>query len=73
MVTDERLIAELRVEIVRLRAALADAMEWSWSSEPPPVEVVARCEAALGIIDELPAPYLAEHVGTPDSAEPIPA
>jgi hypothetical protein len=66
----EGLIAMLR--IVRLRAALADAMEWRWSGEPPPADVVSRCEAALGITDEIPAAY-AERVVTPDSAESVPA
>jgi hypothetical protein len=73
MATDEGLIAELGIEIVRLRAALADAMDWSWTGQPPPAEVVARCEAALGITDEVPAPYTARCVSSTDSAEPVPA
>lgn len=40
---------KLRATITRLRAALAESMEWGWSSDPPPPEVLARREAALGI------------------------
>ena len=54
---DEGVIAELRVEIVRLRAALAEAMDWGWTDALPPAEVVERCEVALGISDELPAAF----------------
>jgi hypothetical protein len=35
MKTDDRLIADFRVEIVRLRAALAEAMEWGWADALP--------------------------------------
>ena len=77
MKTDDRLIAELRVEIVRLRATLAEAMEWGWADALPPAEVVARCEAALGLTDDVPDVFPqvfrnpSERVDTPDSAEPI--
>ena len=77
MANDDRLIAELRVEVVRLRAALAEAMEWGWADALPPAEVVARCETALGLTDEIPAPFSQvfrnplEPVGTPDPAEPV--
>jgi hypothetical protein len=71
MVTDEGLIAELRVQVVRLRAALADAMDRRWSGAPPPADVVSRCEAALGITDEVPAAYFEERVSTTDSVEPV--
>ena len=77
MTTDDRLSAELRVEIVRLRAALAEAMDWGWADALPPAEVVARCETALGITDEIPAPFSqvfrnpSEPVGKPDTAEPV--
>ena len=34
--------------IERLRAALAEAMEWNWLDPvPPPPEVVGQCEQAL--------------------------
>jgi hypothetical protein len=49
---NEGLVAELRVEVVRLRAALEEAMNWRWTDEPPPAEVVSRCEAAAGVTDE---------------------
>ena len=77
MKTDDRLIAESRVEIVRLRAALAEAMDWGWADALPPAEVVARCEAALGITDDVPDVFpqmfrdTSEPVGTPDTAEAV--
>jgi hypothetical protein len=52
MRTETELVAELRREIIRLRAALADAMDWRWGNEPPPVEVVERLEVALGLPQE---------------------
>jgi hypothetical protein len=52
MRTDDALIGELRREIVRLRAALAEAMDWRWGNDPPPAEVVERLEVALGLPDE---------------------
>ena len=45
-------VDELRREIVRLRAALAEAMDWSWGNDPPPADVVERLEVALGLPDE---------------------
>jgi hypothetical protein len=77
MKTDDRLIADLRVEIVRLRAALAEAMEWGWADALPPAEVVARCETALGLTDDIPDVFpqvfrnSSERAGTPDTAEPV--
>jgi hypothetical protein len=56
----------LRVEVVRLRAALDEATNWRWTDEPPPAQVVARCEAALGITDEIPAAAPAELVAVED-------
>ena len=52
MRTESALIGELRREIVRLRAALAEAMDWKWGNEPPPAEVVERLEVALGLPEE---------------------
>ena len=77
MKTDDRLIADFRVEIVRLRAALAEAMEWGWADALPPAEVVARCETALGLTDDVPDVSSqvfrnsSERAGTPDTAEPV--
>ena len=52
MRTETALIDELRREVVRLRAALAEAMDWSWGSDPPPAEVVERLEVVLGLPEE---------------------
>ncbi len=52
MRTETTLVDELRREIVRLRAALAEAMDWSWGKDPPPADVVERLEVALGLPDE---------------------
>jgi len=49
----ESLIDELRRELGRVRAALVESMDWGWSVYFPPDEVVARCEAALGIADTI--------------------
>ena len=49
----ESLIDELRRELGRVRAALVESMDWGWSVYFPPDEVVARCEAALGITDSI--------------------
>ena len=49
----ESLIDELRRELGRVRAALVESMDWGWSVYFPPDEVVARCEAALGITDTI--------------------
>jgi hypothetical protein len=49
----ESLIDELRRELGRVRAALVESMDWGWSVYFPPDEVVARCEAALGITDAI--------------------
>jgi hypothetical protein len=49
----ESLIEELRRELGRVRAALVESMDWGWSVYVPPDEVVARCEAALGITDAI--------------------
>jgi len=57
MGTDQALIDELRGTIVRLRSALAESMEWGWSSDPPPAHVVERCESALGITDDVPESF----------------
>ena len=49
----ESVIDELRRELDRVRAALVESMDWGWSVYFPPYEVVARCEAALGITDTI--------------------
>ena len=49
----ESLIDELRTELGRVRAALVESMDWGWSVYIPPDEVVARCEAALGLTDTI--------------------
>jgi hypothetical protein len=49
----DSLIDELRLELGRVRAALVESMDWGWSVYFPPREVVARCEAALGITDTI--------------------
>ena len=49
----ESLIDELRRELCRVRAALVESMDWGWSVYFPPDEVLARCEAALGITDAI--------------------
>jgi hypothetical protein len=49
----ESLINDLRRELGRVRAALVESMDWGWSVYFPPVEVVARCETALGITDAI--------------------
>jgi hypothetical protein len=54
---NDLLIDELRATITRLRAALAESMEWDWASESPPADVNAKCEAAL--TDDTPAPFSA--------------
>jgi hypothetical protein len=41
------LVDELRREVVRLRAALAEAMDWNWGNEPPPADVVERLKSCL--------------------------
>jgi hypothetical protein len=45
----ESVIDELRRELARVRAALVESMDWGWSVYIPPDEVIARCQAALGI------------------------
>ena len=75
--TTEPLIDELRATITRLRAALTEAMDWGWADAFPPAEVVARCEAPLGITDDVPDVFPqvfrnpSEPVGTPDTAERV--
>ena len=49
----DSLIDELHRELGRVRAALVESMDWGWSVYFPPYEVVARCEAALGITDTI--------------------
>ena len=49
---ETELIQQLRREIVRLRAALAEAMDWKWGDDPPPAAVVERLEVVLGLPDE---------------------
>ena len=49
----ESLIDELSRELGRVRAALVESMDWGWSVYFPPDEVIARCEAALGIADAI--------------------
>jgi hypothetical protein len=49
---EAELIRELRGELVRLRAALAEAMDWRWGDDPPPADVVERLEVALGLPEE---------------------
>ena len=44
---------ELCIELGRVRAALVESMDWGWSVYFPPDEVVARCEAALGLTDTI--------------------
>jgi len=41
---------KLRERIVELREALREAMGWNWLTDepPPPAEIVAMCEKALG-------------------------
>lgn len=48
-------LVELRSTIFRLRAALEEAMLYNWSpaNDPPPVAIVVRCEAALGVTEEV--------------------
>jgi hypothetical protein len=81
MRTEPKLIDELRREIVRLRAALAEAMDWSWGNEPPPADVVERLEVALGLPDESrpilrQAPSILrdrpERLSSPVAARPLP-
>jgi hypothetical protein len=52
MKTETVLIEELRRQIVRLRAALAEAMDWRWGNDPPPADVIDRLEVVLGLPDE---------------------
>jgi hypothetical protein len=52
MKTETALIEELRRQIVRLRAALAEAMDWRWGNDPPPADVIDRLEVVLGLPDE---------------------
>jgi hypothetical protein len=48
-------VSPLRSTIFRLRAALEEAMLYNWSpaNDPPPVATVVRCEAALGVTEEV--------------------
>ena len=58
------LVDELRREVVRLRAALAEAMDWNWGNEPPPADVVERLEVVLGLPEEA-RPILRQASGGP--------
>ena len=66
--TPERasLIDELSRELGRVRAALVESMDWGWSVYFPPDEVVARCEAALGLTDTIAEFFLPGAVSSSD-------
>jgi len=66
--TPERqsLIDELRNELGRVRSALVESMDWGWSVYFPPDEVVARCEAALGLTDAIAEFFLVGVASSPD-------
>ena len=62
----EALIDELRRELGRVRAALVESMDWSWSAYIPPDEIVERYETALGITDGIAEFFSTETVSSSD-------
>jgi hypothetical protein len=58
------MIDELRKELARVRAALVESMDWSWSAYIPPDEIVERYETALGITDVIAGFFFNEAVSS---------